>query len=287
MTEVKLIREFKARPEAVWNAITDPEKMKEWYFHVRDFKLEEGCVFTFYEKEEGGSFLHRCEILKIEPGRLLEHTWEHPSHSQGKSVLKWELEPVEEETVQLTLTHSGLENLADAGPEFAPENYEFGWKGIVGISLRNYLSGIKKLVYKVDIHAPKETVWEKLWGQESYRDWTSVFDSGSHYKGELRQGERVHLLSGSGEGMYSDVVYVKENEQLIFSHIGSLENGQELPVDEDTARWSGSLENYILTAIPGGTRVRAEVDCTPEYIEHMNEKFPQALQRLKEISENK
>lgn len=96
---------------------------------------------TFYEKEEGGSFLHRCEILKAEPERLLEHTWEHPSHSGGKSVVKWALQPVDEEHVQLTLTHGGLENFADAGPAFSPENYAAGWEGIIGISLRNYLYG--------------------------------------------------------------------------------------------------------------------------------------------------
>lgn len=287
MTEVRLVREFKVSSETVWKAITDPEKMKEWYFHIRDFKPEKGCVFTFYEKEEGGSFLHRCEILTIEPERFLEHTWEHPSHSAGRSVLKWEIEPLGGAAVQLTLIHSGLENFADAGAGFAPENYEAGWQGIVGISLRNYLSGIRRLVYKVNIHAPRETVWRKLWGQESYRNWTSVFDSGSHYKGELSQGARIHLLSGSGEGMYSDVAYMKENEQLIFSHIGMLQNGRELPVDEDTAQWSGSLESYILSGVPGGTQVRVEVDCAPEYREHMNEKFPLALQRLKEITENK
>lgn len=287
MTEVKISRTFHVTAERAWKAITDPAEMKKWYFHIPGFTPEEGRAFTFYEKEEGGSFLHRCEILKAEPERLLEHTWEHPSHSGGRSVVRWELQPLDEEQVQLTLTHSGLENFADAGPEFAPENYASGWEGIIGISLRNYLYGTERLAWEVEIRAPKEVVWQKLWGKSSYADWTSVFDPGSHFEGEIRQGARVHLLSGSGEGMYSDIIFLKENERLIFSHIGMLENRQELPVDEDTARWSGSIEGYTLTGTPAGTRVKAEVDCTPEYIESMNEKFPKALQRLKEISENK
>ncbi|MFA9392477.1 MAG: hypothetical protein ACERKD_21885 [Prolixibacteraceae bacterium] len=34
--------------EVVWEALTDSSKMKEWYFEVRNFKLEEGNVFFFF-----------------------------------------------------------------------------------------------------------------------------------------------------------------------------------------------------------------------------------------------
>ncbi len=33
--------------EDVWNAITDPVKMKEWYFDIPDFKPEVGFEFQF------------------------------------------------------------------------------------------------------------------------------------------------------------------------------------------------------------------------------------------------
>jgi uncharacterized protein YndB with AHSA1/START domain len=282
MATVKLQHKFKAPIEKVWNAITQPEEMKTWYFHVKDFALLEGNVFTFYEQPEGGTFLHRCEILKVNAPNVFEHTWEHPTHSKGKSVLRWELTPIDEQTTQLDLTHSGLENFADGGPDFAPENYEFGWQGIIKIALRNYLNGIERLTYDIDIYAQPQKVWEQLWGEESYKQWTAAFIEGSYYDGTIANGERVYLLSPSGEGMYSDIVYMKENEALIFSHIGTISNNEEQPVDES---WTGSIESYTLIPIPEGTKVRVAVDTLHEYKAMMNEKFPKALQILKTISE--
>ena len=37
--------------EKVWNAITDKNAVKEWYFDIPDFNAAENSVFSFY----GGS----------------------------------------------------------------------------------------------------------------------------------------------------------------------------------------------------------------------------------------
>ncbi|MCC6288295.1 MAG: SRPBCC domain-containing protein [Chitinophagaceae bacterium] len=285
MATVTLTQTFKAPIEKVWSAITAPEKMKHWYFHVRDFNLKTGNVFTFYEKPEGGSYLHRCEILKVVPQKIFEHTWEHPSHSKGKSVLKWELESMDENHTRLTLTHSGLENFADAGPEFAVANFEFGWKAIVPVSLRNYLYGIEKLVFAIDIKAPREKVWQILWEKNSYTQWTSVFTEGSYYEGALQQGGRIHFLWPGGSGLYSDIVFLKENSLMLFSHIGIIKDKQEQAINADTEVWTGNIESYRLTDIEGGTNLTVELDCQPAYKDYMNEKFPQALQKVKQMCE--
>jgi len=44
-------RVYNAPTERVWEAITDNNKMKEWYFDIPDFKPEVGFEFTF----NGGS----------------------------------------------------------------------------------------------------------------------------------------------------------------------------------------------------------------------------------------
>jgi len=286
MATVTLSHTYKAPAAKVWNALTRPEEMKKWYFHVRDFELKEGNVYTFYEKEYEGTYLHRCEILRIQPLQLFEHTWEHPSHSEGTSILQWLLEPVDENETTLTITHSGLENLADGGPDFAPENYEFGWKGFMHIFLRNYLYGIEKQVFETDIQAPREKVWKKLWDAESYKEWTSAFIEGSYFEGTFEQGNRVYLLSPSGEGMYSDIIFLKENESLVFSHIGYLKDKKELPLDDETSLWTGSLESYTLTETGNGTHLKVELDNPRKYHEQMAALFPKALSRLKAICEN-
>ena len=284
MATVTLTKSFKAPISKVWQALTDKEAMKKWYFHVKDFELKEGNVFTFYETEEGGKYIHRCEILQVKPETLFEHTWEHPSQSKGNSILRWELESKGDET-QVTLTHSGLENFADAGPDFAPENYEFGWKSIVNVSLRNYLYGVEKLIFKIDITAPTQKVWQILWDKETYKQWTSAFTEGSTYEGELGQGKRIHFLAPSGEGMYSDVLFYKENELAVFSHIGMLKDKQEQPIDAATEAWTGSIEMYRLNETETGSHLQVEVDAVKEYKKHLEEAFPKALQKLKELSE--
>ena len=49
-----------------------------------------------------------------------------------------------------------------------------------------------------------------------------VFTPGSHNTAELKPGELLHFLASSGEGIYSDVAWYKENELLIIKHIGML-----------------------------------------------------------------
>lgn len=142
-----------------WQALTDKQQMKEWYFDIPDFIPEVGTTFNFYEPGEERKYHHRCTILELEPEKRLVHTWTHPGHSKGVTTLKWELSPAElrsdneipssekfSETqhsttaaVKIRLTHEGIENLSDAGPDFTRENYEAGWNEIVGELLKNFL----------------------------------------------------------------------------------------------------------------------------------------------------
>ncbi len=269
----------------VWAALTDTNKLKKWYFPVKNFELEVGKTFSFYESEEGTRFFHSCTFLQIVPEKILEHTWTHPNDSAGSSILKWELESIGDKT-KVTLTHSGAENFADAGPDFSVSNFEMGWNAFLKTMLRNFLYGIEKLIFELEIYASPEIVWDKLWKDENYTVWTSPFCEGSYLKGDLNQGNRVHFLSPSGEGMYSDVAFRIDNKLMMFKHIGMVKDLEELPLDEETETWTGSYENYRLSEIPTGTMLKVEVDTIANFKSYMEEKFPPALKRLKEICEN-
>lgn len=285
---ITLTQKFRAPVEQVWAAITQPEIMEKWYFRVHGHALKEGNVFTFYGDDKNKTYLHRCEILKIEPLRLFEHTWTHPEQSKGSSVLRWELDRLDEMNTQLTLIHSGLESFADAGPEFSPENYEFGWKGIVSISLRNYLHDIGKQTFEIDINAPREKVWNKMWSKDGYTEWTSEFTEGSYYEGVLKAGETVHLLAPDGSGLYSDVIFAQDHKIMVFSHIGVVVDGEEQEPDVDTEFWTGILESYKLSDnSDGSTHLTVESDNLKSEFDKMNENFPRALARLKAICELK
>lgn len=271
--------------DTVWNALTREAELKKWYFPVQDYIFEEGKEFTFYESEDSCKFQHRCKFLRIIPHQLIETTWEHPSHSKGVSVVCWEIAPVKGKTL-VKLTHSGIENFADAGPEFSKENYEAGWKAIVKTTLRNYLYGIEKLVFEIDIRTSPENLWHKLWHNGNYTLWTEPFCEGSYISGKLAYGERVHFLTPSGEGMYSDVVWVVENQLVVFSHIGMMEDNRELPVDSETEKWTGCFETYKLSENGELTNLKVEVDAIPGYADYTKTAFPVALQRLKSLAEN-
>lgn len=286
MEIVKVEAVFDASKFQVWDALTNSELMKVWYFDVPNFNLIVGSEFSFYEGEKK-EYLHQGKILKVEDKKLVQHTWEHPEQSKGSSVVTWEIDELGNDKVKVTLTHEGLENFADAGPNYAPENYEMGWNAIVKTNLRNYLYCIKKLVFNQEINASAENVWNKMWNKESYTDWTMPFCAGTYFTGEIEIGSRIHFIAPSFDGMYSDVFYLIPNKLIIFKHLGNLKDLKELSIDAETERWTGSFETCKLNEENGITTVTAEIDCVPEYIEYMNDKFPLALQELKKISENK
>ncbi|MBK5721842.1 SRPBCC domain-containing protein [Dysgonomonas sp. Marseille-P4677] len=123
----------------VWKALTDKEQMEEWYFTIDNFELKKGASFDFSVPYEGQIFNHRFIIQEIIPEKILKHTWAHPGHSKGESMLTWSLEPIEGGT-KVTLTHEGTENFAGSGPEFTPESYRAGWEEILGIYLKEFLA---------------------------------------------------------------------------------------------------------------------------------------------------
>lgn len=284
MEPVIVSQTFDAPLEKVWNALCQENELKKWYFPVENYDFKTGSEFSFYESADSKNFLHQCRFLNIIPDKLIEHTWTHPEQSKGNSTVKWEL-AAEGDKTKVTLTHTGIESFADAGDAFSKANYEMGWNAIVKGNLRNHLYGIERLVFPIEINASAEKVWQKLWDKKSYTEWTAPFCEGSYYTGEMKQGERIHFLSPAGEGMYSDVFFMKPNQLAVVKHIGIVKDGEEMPIDAETEKWTGCFEIYTLKEENGITHLKAEVDSVDKYADYMRETFPKALQKLKEISE--
>ena len=275
---------IKESASRVWEALTQKDKMKEWYFDIPDFELKVDSVFNFYEPGGENKFHHQCVIREIVPNETFSHTWTYPELSKGESVVTWLLTEKNGGT-DVTLQHEGTENFADGGADFAPENYQVGWDGFMA-ALRNYVYGVRKHTYMVDINAPAEKVWNVLLNDETYRQWTSVFCEGLYYTGEMNQGNRIHFLSSDGSGMYSNIILYTPYSMIYFQHIGEMRNLEEQSIDEATEKWTGAFENYILKEAGDITTLIAEIDLTPEHVHFYDEKFPEALEKIKELSEN-
>jgi uncharacterized protein YndB with AHSA1/START domain len=129
-------RTYNAPIDKVWQAITDKDKMKQWYFDLKEFKPEVGFEFQFTGGTEENKYLHICKITEVTPGKKLTHSWKYDGYP-GESFVTFELFDEGDKT-RLKLTHAGLETFPQ-GKDFARESFTAGWTYIIGKSLTEFL----------------------------------------------------------------------------------------------------------------------------------------------------
>ena len=77
---------FDARSNEIWEALTDKNKMREWYFDIKDFKLEVGFDFQFYAGDGKKQYLHICKIKEAVPGKKVSYSWKYVTILQSLSL---------------------------------------------------------------------------------------------------------------------------------------------------------------------------------------------------------
>jgi hypothetical protein len=144
---------------------------------------------------------------------------------------------------------------------------------------------MKKLTFEIIINASNNKVWDAMWNEENFKKWTSAFCEGSYVKSTWKEGERIHFLDPNGNGMYSQISILEPNNRMFFTHIGNIENFEELPIDENSKQWSGATENYTLISDAVTSKILVSIDCLEEYVAFYSQSFPKGLAIIKEISE--
>ncbi|MTH16210.1 SRPBCC domain-containing protein [Flavobacterium sp. LC2016-01] len=144
---------------------------------------------------------------------------------------------------------------------------------------------METLEFKIRIKAPATKVWEVLWNDDTYKEWTGAFCEGSYAISDWNEGDKIHFMSPSGEGMNSIIEKKIPNEYMAFKHVGEIKDYKELPLDEETKKWSGAMETYRLTADDEFVDLTTQVDVVEKYIDYFKEAFPKGLEKVKELAE--
>jgi hypothetical protein len=139
--------------------------------------------------------------------------------------------------------------------------------------------------FKITINSPKEKVWDTLWNDSTYPEWTSVFAEGSRAETDWKKGSKVLFLDGKGSGMVSVIAENIPNEFMSIKHLGEVKDGVEDTDSDKVTQWAGALENYALKTVNGKTELTVDMDITHEYMDYFLKTWPKALNKVKEIAE--
>jgi hypothetical protein len=151
---------------------------------------------------------------------------------------------------------------------------------------------MKKLQFKVSIHAPVSKVYDCMLGihsKSTYEQWTSLFNPTSTYEGSWDKGNKILFIGvdeeGQKGGMVSKIVENTPNQFVSIQHYGLLKVGEEITEGPEVEKWANGLENYTFDENKGTTTVTVDLDTSEDFVDYMNENYPKALDKLKELCE--
>ena len=125
-----------ADKKTVWQAITDPAEVKQWFFGTNlATDWTPGSAITWSGEWEGKPYQDKGEVLQAEPGRLLEVTHYSPLTGaddvpENYHTVRYELSPSGDGTA-VKLTQDGCDSAKQA------EEFSQNWQGM--------LDGLKKV----------------------------------------------------------------------------------------------------------------------------------------------
>ena len=141
--------------------------------------------------------------------------------------------------------------------------------------------------FRTTVNAPREKVWNILWGNNTYPRWTAAFTEGSKVVTDWQEGSKVLFLNAKNEGMVSRIQEKKENERMVFVHLGMVDkDGKEDTFSEEVKSWGNAEEIYTLKSSNGKTEVIVEMDLGEAHEEYFNSAWPKAFQELKRLAES-
>lgn len=151
---------------------------------------------------------------------------------------------------------------------------------------------MKKLQFKTSINAPINKVYDTMLGisnKSTYEQWTALFNPTSTYEGSWTKGTKILFVGtddkGEKGGMISEIFDNIPNKFISIRHYGLVKADVEITEGPEVEKWANGFENYTFEENNGITMVIVDLDTTEDFLGYMNETYPKALDKLKEICE--
>ncbi len=151
---------------------------------------------------------------------------------------------------------------------------------------------MKKLQFRVSIEAPVKKVYDVMLGLSNklnYEQWTALFNPTSTFEGSWDKGNKILFIgideNGEKGGMVSEIVDNIPNRFVSIRHYGLLKANVEITTGPEVEKWANGRENYTFEEHNGLTTVTIDLDTADDFENYMNQTYPKALHKLKEICE--
>jgi uncharacterized protein YndB with AHSA1/START domain len=125
--------------EKVWQALTDKDKMRIWYFpQLLNFEPVVGYTFQF--DDQNSEYQKEWVVTKVEEGKKIAHSWAYKGYPGSTEVI-FEIF-AEGKSTKLSVTQTNLDSFPKH-PHFKKERFEWGWNNLLGENLKQLLEHSK------------------------------------------------------------------------------------------------------------------------------------------------
>ena len=276
-----------APAKKAWEFWSNPEHIKRW----NNASPEWHTPHAENDLREGGRFKARMEAKDGSVG--FDFGGQYTKVVEPKEIA-YRLDDGRNVTVTFTPDGDSTEIVETFEPEKTnpPDFQKQGWQAILD-NFKNYTesktAALKEISFEKIIDAPTREVYDKMLNLESYREWTSVFNGDSTYKGSWDKGSKILFVGvdkdGKEGGMVSRIDENIPGEFVSIEHLGIVEDGREITDGPKVEGWAGIKEEYFFKDENGKTKLVASMGCTDEFKEYFENTWPKALDKLKEICE--
>jgi hypothetical protein len=149
---------------------------------------------------------------------------------------------------------------------------------------------MQKLQFNVSINAPVAKIYDIMLGisnKSTYEQWTALFNPTSTYEGSWEKGSKMLFVGvdekGEKGGMVSKIAENIPDKFVSIQHYGLVTGDKEITEGPEVEKWANGFEDYHFDETNGTTTVTVDLDTTEDFLSYMNEAYPKALNKLKEI----